>query len=130
MVDQQLDAGHGFERRLAGDHPVRHSAQVVDVGPAIDLAAAVDRFGREVARRPEHYAGLGDPARRVGGDLLRESEVQDLHIVVQSAPASQEDVGGFDGPTKVGVLALSILTNFGPVSSLGDSEGCFSAIIS
>jgi hypothetical protein len=73
-LGQQL-VGRPLERPAAGQHPVEHDAQAVNVaGGAQRLGVAVDLFRRQVRQRANHHPGSGHP--RVRG----------------SAPAGQAEV--------------------------------------
>ncbi|MEJ2312066.1 MAG: hypothetical protein P8Y11_06725 [Gemmatimonadales bacterium] len=98
VIDDQLDGVFGCERGSAGQHPVGHAAQVVEVRAVVRLRGAVDRLGRNVPGRAEQHAGLGELGRPLRLDLLREAEVEHLDEIEQAAALSQEDVGRLDIP--------------------------------
>ena len=92
MVYDHLDARGGREWRLSSDHPVSDSTNVVEIGAAIDLLAAVDHLGGQVAWRPEQHPRLGHGCGLVGPDLLRKPEVEHLGEIVEATAVGEKDV--------------------------------------
>ena len=68
------------ERRLAGEHPVHHDAEGVDVRSPVDRSPH-DLLGRHVLDRPDEHAGVRELRLLIGRVRLGDAEIEDLHVV-------------------------------------------------
>ncbi len=86
LGDDRLHARAG-ERRIAGEHLVRHRAERVDVAARVDRPLTHRLLGRHVLRRAERQSGLrhARAAGRLHGE--RDAEVGDERV-----PVLQQDV--------------------------------------
>jgi len=103
---ERLHGGEAAERRRAGEHLVEDGAQGVDVGPGVDLLAAVGELLRGHVRGgaqdlPRLRAGplgqdeLGEPeVADLGGPGLGHQDVGRVEVAVDDPGA----VGDVDGP--------------------------------
>ncbi len=96
MLDDHLEAGRGFERRTAREHPVGNRAQTIKVSPSVDLNGRTDGLRGEVQRCTEQDAGPGKARGLIELELFGQAEVEDLHEIVYAAAVSQEDIRRFD----------------------------------
>ena len=76
------------ERRLAGEAPVQHSAQAVEVGPDVGQVGVLGLLRGHVFERAEQHARLGEPL----ADVLGQAEVEQLGVVA----LGDQDVGRLD----------------------------------
>jgi hypothetical protein len=93
VLDEHGRRARRLERQHAGEHLVRHHAQRVEVGAAVDLAVAGALLGAHVRRRADGHPG-GREARVAPLDHRpRDAEVGDHGAV---AVVVEEDVVGLD----------------------------------
>ena len=102
MVQQHLDGSIGFEGQLAGEHFVKHDAQRVKVGAAINHAAffALRLLRRKIVGRAQHHSGRG---RLVAGGAIQilvgdfgDAEIQNFHHFAAISLRNQHDIIGLD----------------------------------
>ena len=93
-VEQAFD-GIMVEERLAGEQPVADGAQRIEVAAGVNALRLFDRLRRHEVRRADDGIGLR-AVRRPRAHRLHQPEVEDLHQVADTAPAGEDDVGGFD----------------------------------
>ena len=88
----------GIEGRLAGDHLVQHGGKRVEVAAVVERRV-LDRsrlLGRAVHELAHEDAGLGDFEAGLDLEVLRQAEIDELHLVAPAAIAGDHHVVGRD----------------------------------
>jgi hypothetical protein len=98
--EQRLEVAIALKRRSAREHFEQDDAHGVEVRALVDVVR-VEVLGGHVLGRPEKRAGLrdgraADGLGRAAGQLLHESEVEDLGGLAAFVVGYEHDVGGLE----------------------------------
>ena len=94
MARDHRAGGRRRERRMAGQHLVRHAREAVLVGVRVQILASRARFGAHVLRRAHDQAGFGDLLAFLAAHGLGDAEVHHLDDVRAALAPGQHDVVG------------------------------------
>ena len=83
-----------LKHQAAGDEPVRHAAQRVEIGPAIEVRSSHGQLGRHVGGVP---VVAPSPVKSAPSPQhFDQAEIEDLGEVIFVSHAAKKNVGGFD----------------------------------
>jgi hypothetical protein len=74
LMDHAL-RGRSGEWRLTGEHLIEDARECINVGAGVERLLAGDLFGTHVRRRPDRYAGCGQPFAARNIDRVSDSEI-------------------------------------------------------
>ena len=93
-VERKLRAGGRRERHAPDEHLVQHDAERIDVAAAIDRVGREDLLGRHVLGRAGHRVADGRAVAR--GQDARDAEVDHLDVILDVELAHEQHVVGLE----------------------------------